>query len=279
MPGRTEKVERFLARHAAASSAGPLILPNPWDLGVARLLEMLGCEALATTSSGYAGTLGRLDYGVTRDETLTHARDVLEAVDLPVSADLENGFGDQPADAAETIRLAVETGLAGGSIEDFSGDRRAPIYERGLAVERVAAAAEVARRPETRFVLTARAENALHGIDDLDDTVARLRAFAEAGADAVYAPGLVDPEHIRRVVEESGAPVNVLLRPGGPGVAELAELGVARISVGGALHAASFAAVADMTRALLAGDAAPLMERTGPGVKLRNQALRPRGQG
>lgn len=275
MVDRLDKVERFLARHAEAAARGPLLLPNPWDAGIARLLETLGFEALATTSSGHAGTLGRLDYGVTREDALSHAELLLEATTLPVSGDLENGFGAEPAAAAETIRRAAASGLAGGSIEDFTGDRAAPIYDRGLATERIAAAAEVARAAETRLVLTARAENALHGIDDLDDTVARLRGYAEAGADVVYAPGLADPEAIRRVVGETGAPVNVLLRPKGPGIGELAALGVARISIGGALHAAAFAAVAELSRALLDGDGEPLLAQAGPGVKLRNEALRP----
>ena len=186
-------------------------MPNPWDAGIAKLLASLGFEALATTSSGHAGTLGRLDYGVTRDQALAHAAGIVAASDLPVSADLENGFADDPAGVAETVRAAAATGLAGCSIEDFSGRRDAPIYPFDQAVERVTAAAEAARSASGRIVLTARAENQLHGVSTLDDTIARLSAFARAGADVVYAPGLKTIAEVERVAAAVEAPLNVLL--------------------------------------------------------------------
>jgi 2-methylisocitrate lyase-like PEP mutase family enzyme len=210
------------------------------------MLVALGFEALATTSSGHAATLGRLDGSVTRDEALAHAAALAEAVGVPVSADLENGFADDPAGVAETVRGALAAGLAGCSIEDATGDPDAPIYELGLARERVAAAAEAAHSGPVPLVLTARAENHLHARDDLADTIARLQAFEEAGADVVFAPGLRRPEDIRAVVESVGVPVNVLAVPGVPPVGELAEAGVRRVSVGGAF---AFAALAALTEA------------------------------
>jgi 2-methylisocitrate lyase-like PEP mutase family enzyme len=234
------RAERFLQLHRAGR---PLLMPNPWDAGSAKLLASLGFEALATTSSGSAATLGRLDYSVTRDETLERAAAIVRAVDVPVSADLENCFEDP----GETVWLASQAGLAGCSIEDFSGDLDDPIYDIELAAERVAAAANAA---STNLVLTARAENYLHGRKDLDDTIARLRAYQEAGADVLYAPGLVAPEDIRSVVEAVERPVNVLARPGLPSVAELAELGVSRISVGGAFAFAALGAAAQAAQEL-----------------------------
>jgi 2-methylisocitrate lyase-like PEP mutase family enzyme len=248
-------------------------MPNPWDAGFARLLASLGFEALATTSSGHAGTLGRLDYGVTRDEALTHAAGIVEAVEVPVSADLENGFADDPAGVAETVRGAVGAGLAGCSIEDFTGRRDAPIYERSLAVERVAAAAAVARAERTRIVLTARCENHLHGVGDLEDTIARLAAYADAGADVVYAPGVTALADVERIVGEAGAPVNVLLLPGGPTVPELADAGVARISVGGAFHLVALHAVAEAGRELLDCGTHGYWKHAVEGMKVRNAAF------
>src|SRR5215218_2232241 len=183
----TENDDRFLALHKAAR---PLLMPNPWDRGSAKLLESLGFEALATTSSGFAATLGRLDGGVTRDEAIAHGAGIVEAVDVPVSADLENCFADEPAGVADTVERAVETGLGGCSVEDFTRRGDDPIYDIALAAERVAAAVEAAHRGGRHFVLTARAENYLHGRPDLADTIARLQAYQEAGADVVYAPGL-----------------------------------------------------------------------------------------
>ena len=225
----------------------PLLMPNPWDLGSAKLLASLGFEALATTSSGFAATLGRLDGNVTRDEAIAHAAAVVQAVDVPVSADLENGFSEDAAGVADTVRRAVATGLAGCSIEDYSGDR---VYEREHAIERVTAAVEAAREGGRAFVLTARAENHIRGIDDLDDTIARLQAYARAGADVLYAPGLTDLEQIRQVVGAVERPVNVLALPGTPSVGELAEAGVARISIGGGFAYVAMGAVVEASREL-----------------------------
>ncbi len=243
----TDLAARFLALHRPGQ---PLLMPNPWDIGSARVLASLGFEALATTSSGFAGTLGRPDGAVTRDQAIAHAGLIAGATPLPVSADLENGFADDPADVAETVRLAIEAGLAGCSIEDFSGRADDPIYEASRAVERVAAAAEAARAGPRRLVLTARAENHLHGRDDLADTIARLQRYAEAGADVVYAPGLSRASDIRAVVEAVDRPVNVLALADTPPVAELAALGVARISVGGAFAFAALGALAEAGREL-----------------------------
>jgi 2-methylisocitrate lyase-like PEP mutase family enzyme len=220
-------------------------MPNPWDAGSARLLASLGFEALATTSSGYAATLGRIDYNVSREEAIGHAAAVVEAVDVPVSADLENCFADEPSGVARTVELALEAGLAGCSIEDYSGRSDAPIYDLSLAVERVAAAAEAAHQGPVHLVLTARAENHLHGIDDLGDTIARLTAFADAGADVVYAPGLRSAHELRDVVAAVGRPVNALAGRGVPPVADLASLGIARVSVGGAFAFAALGALAE----------------------------------
>ena len=235
----TERAARFLELHKPGT---PLLLPNPWDRGSARVLASLGFEALATTSAGFAGTLGRNDGDLTRDEALEHAREISHATALPVSADLENGFADDAAAVADCVRRAAATGLSGCSIEDYAPDT-GNIYPAALAEERIAAAAQVARATETRIVLTARAENHLRGHDQLDDTIARLRAFERAGADVAYAPGLRDAEQIRQVAAALTIPLNVLLLPGGPSVPELAELGVARVSVGSAFHSATFAAL------------------------------------
>src|SRR3954469_24739524 len=207
-------------------------MPNPWDVGSAKLLASLGFQALATTSSGHAATLGRLDGSVTRDDALAHGAEMVGATELPVNADLENGFADDPAGVGETVRLAVDAGLAGCSIEDFTGREDEPFYPLELAAERVAAAVEAA---DGRLVLTARSENFIHGRQDLADTIARLQAFQEAGADVLYAPGLTRIEDIRQVVSSVDRPVNVLLLPVGPTIGELAEAGVARVSLGGAL--------------------------------------------
>ncbi|GEL21842.1 2-methylisocitrate lyase [Pseudonocardia sulfidoxydans NBRC 16205] len=229
----------------------PLLIPNPWDAGSARLLASLGFRALATTSSGFAGTLGRRDGGVTRDEALAHAATIVAATDLPVSADLENGFGHAPGDVAATITAARGAGLAGGSVEDFTGDAGSPIYARDAAVERIAAATSAAGG---EFVLTARCENLLHGVHDLADTIERLQAYQEAGADVLYAPGLARIADVETVVRNVDRPVNVLLVDGGPTVAELGRAGVARISVGGTFFYAASGALIDAGKALLDGD-------------------------
>lgn len=241
--------ERFRSLHRGDD---PLLLPNPWDVGSARVLASMGFRALATTSSGHAATLGRLDGNVTRDEALAHASTIVGATELPVSADLENGFGDTPAEVAATVVAATGIGLAGCSIEDATGRPDDPIYAVGLAVERIHAAAEAAHAGGSMFVLTARAEGYLYGRFDLDDTITRLRAFRDAGADVLYAPGLVGIDDIRTVVHEIGGPVNVLALPGGPSVAELASAGVARVSVGGAFAYAALGALVDAGRELLA---------------------------
>jgi 2-methylisocitrate lyase-like PEP mutase family enzyme len=241
---QAEKGERFRALHARP---GAFVIPNPWDAGTARILSGLGFEALTTTSAGLAFTLGRRDGAgvVTRDEALANAKAIVDATDLPVAADLENGYGDMPEDAAETIRLAGEVyGLVGGSIEDTTGDPRQPIYDFQHAVERIAAAAETARALPFPFVLVARSENFLHGRPDLDDTIRRLQAFETAGADALYAPGLTRAEDIRAVCAAVSRPVNVVmgLKSASFSVAELAGLGVKRISVGSALSRAALGA-------------------------------------
>lgn len=244
---REEKYKTFRALH---ERAGAFVIPNPWDAGTARILTALGFEALATTSAGYAFSVGRRDgvAGMTRDEILANAKQIVEATDLPVSADLENGYGRSPETCAETIRLASEIGLAGGSIEDATGDSNDPIYEFPLAVERIGAAAKAAH--DCRFVLTARAENFLHGRPDLDDTIRRLQAFAEAGADVVYAPGLPSLEAIRKVCAAVSKPVNVVMGLKGAtfSVEELAAVGVKRISVGGSLARAALGAVVRAAR-------------------------------
>lgn len=242
-PGQAnDTAARFLALHHGAE---PLLLPNPWDAGSARLLASLGYQALATTSSGFAATLGRRDGSVTRAEALAHAASIVEATDLPVSADLEDGFASDPAGVAETIRLAIAAGLAGCSVEDFTRQPDAPIYDLGLAAERVRAAAEAAHAGPARLVLTARAENYVHGRPDLADTIARLHTFQEAGADVLYAPAMTDLDEIRQLVTAVDRPVNVLARPDGPPVAELAGVGVARISVGGGFAYAALGALVE----------------------------------
>src|SRR5580704_3644434 len=238
----TDAAARFLQLHRPGQ---PLLLPNPWDIGSARVLAALGFEALATTSSGFAATLGLLDGSVTRDQAIGNAAQIVGATPLPVSADLENGYADDPQGVAATV-----AGLAGCSIEDFTGRADEPFYEAGLAAERVAAAAEAAHAGPRRLVLTARAENHLRGRDDLADTIARLQSYVEAGADVVYAPGLARASDIRDLVGSVDRPVNVLAMPGAPTVAELAELGVARISVGGAFAYAAIGALAEAAREL-----------------------------
>ena len=240
MTTQADKARQFLALHRPGD---PLLLPNPWDLGSARLLASLGFQALATTSSGFAASLGRNDGSVSREEALIHGAVIVAASDLPVSADLENAFADEPADVAETIRLAIEVGLAGGSVEDFTGRQDDPIYDQRLAADRVAEAAQAAHAGPVPFVLTARAENYLHGRPDLADTIARLQAYQEAGADVLYAPGLRDISDIRQLIREVDRPVNVLAIAGAPPVPELAEAGVSRISVGGSFAFAALGAL------------------------------------
>ena len=262
---------RFLELHGRDT---PLLLANPWDAGSAKLLEALGFEALATTSSGFAATLGRLDGSVTRAEALAHAAAIVEATALPVSADLENGFADDPAGVAQTVRGAIGAGLAGCSIEDFTGDEAGPIYCLEHAVARIAAAADAAHDGAAGLVLTARAENHIHGVDDLDDTIARLRAYGEAGADVLYAPGLTRMEDIRRVVVAvAPRPLNVLAVPGAPDVGALAAAGVRRISVGGAFAFAAIEAVADAARELREQGTYGFLQRSRAGSALARRAF------
>lgn len=228
---QSEKGAAFAALHVRT---GAFIIPNPWDIGTARLLAHLGFEALATTSAGYAFSMGRRDGTIGRDETLAHVTALVSATHLPVSADLENGFGDAPETVAETIKLAAATGLVGGSIEDVTGRTGSPLYEIGHAAERIRAAAEVARKLPFRFTLTARAENYLVGRPDLHDTIKRLQAYQEAGADVLYAPGLKTKDDIAAVVGSVDCPVNVIMGLQGVqlSAATLSALGVKRISVG-----------------------------------------------
>ena len=230
------RAEDFLALHIPGT---PLLMPNAWDPGSARLFAAIGCQAIASTSGGFAASQGRIDGAMTRDEVLEHCGALVAAVGIPVSADLENCFADDPAGVASTVEQAVGAGLAGCSVEDFTRNRDEPIYEL---------AHSAAHAGPVPFVLTARAENYLHGRQDLGDTIARLQAYQEAGADVLFAPRVVDPNELRRLLAEVDRPVSVLVTPGAPAVDQLAELGVARISVGGAIAAASYGfAVAAVT--------------------------------
>jgi 2-methylisocitrate lyase-like PEP mutase family enzyme len=240
-PTQEELGRRFAALHEGAC----FLIPNPWDGGSARVLEALGFEAPATSSSAFAFTLGRPDGGVTIEELAEHVRTLAAATDLPISVDLENGFGATPEHAARAVEAAAAVGAVGGSIEDW--DAAAGIYEADAAAERIAAAAAAAAALPFPFMLTARAENHVRGNPDLDDTIARLRAYEEAGADVLYAPGLTDPEEIGAVVAAVGRPVNVLARPSMT-VAEIAGAGARRISVGGSLAWATIEAMAAVAR-------------------------------
>jgi 2-methylisocitrate lyase-like PEP mutase family enzyme len=238
---QTEKALSFRELH---QRAGAFILPNPWDIGTARLVAHLGFGALATTSAGFAASLGRRDYNVDRGEVIAHIATISAATPLPVSADLENGFGDAPEFVAETIRLASAAGAVGGSIEDSTRDSSQPIYELDHAVERVRAAAQAARALSFPFTLTARCENYLVGRTEIKDTIKRLQAYQEAGADVLYAPGLVTKGDISAVISSVDRPVNVLA--GLPGMEwnreEFAAMGVKRISIGSGLARAAFSA-------------------------------------
>lgn len=241
MSTQAEKGAAFAALHVRDSA---FIIPNPWDIGTARLLAHLGFEALATTSAGYAFSVGRRDATIGRDETIAHVAAIVAATDLPVSADLENGFGDAPESASETLRLAADTGLVGGSIEDLPGRAGGVPYEIELASDRIRAAAEVVRGLPFRFTLTARAENYLAGRPDLSDTITRLQAYQAAGADVLYAPGLTSQEDIATVVRAVDRPVNVVMGLQGVqlSLATLSAIGVKRVSVGSALSRAALGA-------------------------------------
>src|SRR5712664_3674346 len=261
MTAQNDKAKRFRALHQGPRA---LEIPNPWDAGSARVLAGLGFEALATSSGASAGVLGRRDGAVTREEALAHARAIVNATDLPVSADLEKGFGDAPAVAAETIRLAAEVGLVGGSIEDASGNKEKPLYDFALAVERVVVAAEAARKLGFGFVLTARSENFLRGRPDLDDTIRRLQAFESAGADVLFAPGLPDLAAVRAVCAALSRPFNFMAGIKGKSftVAELTAAGVKRISLAGSLYRASISGLLDAAREVKEGGTFGYLERS-----------------
>lgn len=243
----TTMYERFSELHAADDM---FLMPNPWDIGSAVRLEALGFPALATTSSGHAASLGRSDMEVNRDEIVEHTAALVGAIGVPLNVDAERCFADTPDGVADTVALLVEAGAAGVSIEDYdpASDVIDPIE---VAIERVAAAAEAAHGSDQRLVLTARAENKLHGVDDLDDTLNRLVAFRDAGADVVYAPALVDLDEIRTVVDAVGVPVNVLRYPGCPSLPDLAAAGVRRLSIGGAFAFRAYSAMEEAAAELL----------------------------
>jgi 2-methylisocitrate lyase-like PEP mutase family enzyme len=247
MKTQAEKGQLFRDLHYRDSA---FVIPNPWDIGSARLLASTGFEALATTSVGYANSIGRQDHGVTRDEMIAHAATLAAATELPVSADLENGFGHDPGTVAETIRMAAAAGLAGCSIEDSTNRDDDPIYSFEHSVDRIRAAAEQVRNLPFPFMLTARSENYLHGRKDLADTINRLQAFQEAGADVLYAPGITDVKEVATLISSVDRPVNVLAGMQGThfDVNELSRIGAKRISVGGALTRIAFAALLGAAR-------------------------------
>ncbi len=265
------KVDHFLALHRQSL---PLLLPNPWDVGSAKLLESLGFEALATTSSGFAATLGRLDGATTRDEAIASAAAIAAATTVPVSADLENGYADDPEGVAETVARAIDVGLAGCSIEDFSRGLD-KLYDLGPATDRVAAAAEAAHRGTGTLVLTARAENYLHGMQDLSESIRRLQAYQEAGADVLYAPGIIALDDLRTLVSSVDRPVNVLALPGVPTIAELAEIGVGRVSVGGAFAYVALGAMVEAANELRDQGTYGYWHYAGEGSKAVRAAFKP----
>jgi len=266
-----EKAAAFRALH---ERPGAFVIPNPWDAGTARLLASLGFEALATTSLGLANSLGRVDgtNGVSRAQVIENCRVIAAATDLPVNADLENGYAHEPRAAAEIIRLAAGAGISGGSIEDATGETDKPIYDFQQAVERVQAAVEAARALPVPFLLTARAENLLHGRLDLDDTIRRLQAFEKVGADVLYAPGVRDLATIQTVVSSVSKPVNVVMSAADPDltVAQLAGVGVKRISVGGALSRLALAAFLKGAREMAERGAFTWMRDTVPSKELKD---------
>ncbi|MGH7421449.1 MAG: isocitrate lyase/PEP mutase family protein [Candidatus Rokuibacteriota bacterium] len=270
MKTAAEKAAAFRALH---ERPGAFVIPNPWDAGTARLLASLGFEALATTSLGLANSLGRVDgaNAVTRAQVIENCRVIAAATDLPVNADLENGYAHEPGAAAEIIRLAAGAGISGGSIEDATGEAEKPIYDFQHAVERVQAAVEAARALPVPFLLTARAENLLHGRPDLDDTIRRLQAFERAGADVLYAPGVRDLAAIRTVVSSVSRPVNVVMSAADPDltVEQLAAVGVKRISVGGALSRLALAAFLKGAREMAEGGRFTWMRDTVPTRELK----------
>jgi len=276
MSAQAARGERLRMLH---TRPGLFAIPNPWDAGSAKILTTLGFEALATTSAGFAFSLGKPDAegAISRSETLAHARSIVDATNLPVSADLENGFGDDPETCAETIRLAAATGLVGGSIEDATGRADDPIYPFALSVERVAAAVQAARALPFPFVLTARAENLINGRPDLNDTIHRLEAFAAAGADVLYAPGLKSRDDIAAVVKAvAPKPVNVVMGLSGPrfSLDELAALGVKRVSLGSSLARAAYGAFLDAAREIRDAGTFTFAARAAPYAALNDMFKR-----
>ena len=261
--------EKALAFRVLHQRPGCFLIPNPWDAGTAKMLAALGYEALATTSLGVANGLG--NDGVTREEILANARAIVEATDLPVNADLENGFAHEPQAAAQTIRLAAEAGLAGGSIEDYTNDDSAPIYDFDLSVARVKAAVEMAKGLPVPFVLTARAENLIRGRNDMADTIRRLQAYAAVGAEVLYAPGLKTVEEIRTVVAAIDRPLNVVTGWLEPGITagDVAAAGAKRISVGGALNRMALAAFLDAAKAMKEDGSFAGMQQIAPMPPIR----------
>lgn len=264
MASQADKAKRFKGMHEARAG---FVLPNPWDRGSARMMAAKGFQALATSSAAHANALARPDYGVTLEEALAHARDIVEATDLPVSADFENGFADRPEHIARNVALAIETGLAGCSIEDASRDKSAPIYPLDLAVERVAAAVQAARRSGLPFVITARAENFLAGRRDLDDTIKRLQAFEKVGADVVYATGLTRIEDVRAIVGSVQVPVNVMAMKTFT-VPQLLEAGVRRVSLGPWFARAAMAGLLAAIDEVQGGGTLGFIERCPTGAEI-----------
>jgi 2-methylisocitrate lyase-like PEP mutase family enzyme len=268
MTSTRERIQTLRALHQAP---GSFVIANAFDAGSARILEGLGFKALATSSGAAAGVLGRIDGSITRDESLAQARGMVDAVSIPVSADLENGFGDAPGTVAETIRMAIDTGLAGASIEDATGVAAEPIYGFSQAVERIAAAVEAARTMGNGFMITARSENFLRGRADLDDTIRRLQAFAEAGADVLFAPGLPTLDAVRLVCASVTKPVNFMV--GIPGrsfsVAELTAAGVKRISLASSLHTAAMSGLVAAAEEVLGAGTFTYLDRLAPSAKIR----------
>jgi len=264
-----EKALRFRALH---DGPGTFVIPNPWDAGSARMLAGLGFQALATSSGAAAASIGRRDGTLTRDEAISHSRLIVEATDLPVSADLEKGFGDSPEDVAETVRLAADAGLVGCTIEDSTGDRNSPLFEFSLAVDRIAAAAQAAKALSFPFVLTARAHNFLYPNPSMQDTIRRLQAFEAAGADVLFAPGLPDLDSVRTVCQSVTKPFNFMVGLKGKSfsVSELAEAGVRRISLAASLYRAAMTGLLDAAREVKDTGQFGFLDRTLTTAELNN---------
>jgi 2-methylisocitrate lyase-like PEP mutase family enzyme len=267
MRTQAQKAADFEALHQAP---GCFVIPNPWDVGSARILTALGFKALTTTSAGYARSIGVVDYKAGRARVLEHIRAIASAVDIPLAADLEDGFGPRPEDCAETIRLGAEAGLVGGSIEDATGDRARPIYDIQEAADRVRAAAEAARKLKFKFMLVGRAENHLHGRADLADTIQRLQAYQEAGADVLFAPGLTTADEVRTVCKALDRPVNVMRGPRKElmSITQLAALGVKRVSLGPLLQAAAMTGFISAAKELAQGGTFEFSKTLLPGAEI-----------